>query len=351
MALIFLVCPRVRLRPQENIGKGLLKIDWVGGVLHATTIVLFDAACIFSGSTLAWDSGVIAIWVLCGVVAITYGLQQYFSIFTTPDNRTLPIGALSTRTGILVTACTLSACCGYGVPLNYLPLYYAFTRGDSAIQAAIHMLPFIGLYIVGAISSGMVLPKVRRYAVIYLIGGIMMTAGAASMMSVNANTSLSQTMGISTLVGFAVGFSNQLGATVLAIVLPEKIRMQSSIVMTLNLYTGTTVSLAIAGCIFQNIGFDFLSEALQGENLSNSQIHNALAGKESPVWALLSPSALDAAVSAVTKAIIRLFYISTAGGALMVILALCMKWEALEFGTTTKTEMETQTEGRLEAAS
>lgn len=346
MLLILFVFPNVRLRPQEDIGKELLKIDWVGGILHAATIVLFDAACIFSGSTLAWRSGVISLWVLFGVVAIFYTVQQSFSLFTDPKKRTLPIGVLSTRTGFLVMSCSFCACSGYGVVLYYLPLYYAFTHGDGSLQTAVHMLPYIGVYIAGAISSGMFLPVVRRYAVMYLLGGILIVAGSGSMMSVNAKTSLGQTMGISAILGFGVGLTMQLGVTVLALALPANIRMDNSITMTLTIYTGSTVSLAIAGCIFQNIGFDFLSEALQGSNLSNSQIHNALAGEESPVWAMLSSEALEGAIAAVTKTIVRLFYISTVGGALMAIFALSMQWEALEFK-----RVKTETEGGSQQAS
>ncbi|KAJ5552395.1 major facilitator superfamily transporter [Penicillium frequentans] len=318
MVLICFVFPNVRLRPQEEIGKGLLQIDWVGAFLHAATLTLFDAACIFSGSTLSWRSGVIALWVMFGVVTIVYTIQQAFSLFTDPAKRILPIGVLSTRTGFLVMSASFCACSGYG-PCT--------------------CSPYIGVYIAGAIGCGMLLPVVRRYAVLYLLGGILIAAGAGSMMSVNANTSLSQTMGISAILGFGVGLTMQLGVTVLALALPANIRMDNSITMTLTIYTGTTVSLAIAGCIFQNIGFGFLSDALQGSNLSNSQIHNALAGHESPVWAMLDPEALDDAISAVTKAIIRLFYISTVGGALMAIFALIMKWEALDFKHT-KAETE-----------
>ncbi|KAJ5711530.1 hypothetical protein N7488_005686 [Penicillium malachiteum] len=250
-------------RPAEHSKViGVLGMGYAVGLFLATW-VLFDAACIFSGSTLAWDSGgAIALWVLFCVVAICYAIQQHFSIFTEPDRRGLPIGAMTTFTGALIMSATFCAACGYSVPLYYLPLFYAFTRGDDSFQAAIHILPYIGPYIVGAIGAGILLPR------------------------------------------------------------------------------------AIAGCIFQNIGFKFLSAALKGENLSSTQIHNALAGKESPVWSLISASALDSAVSAVAKAIIRLFYISTAGGAIMLILALGMKWEALEFNEPA-TKEETEKEGRV----
>jgi hypothetical protein len=296
-----------------------------------TTLVLFDAACIFSGATLAWRSGVIALWVLSGVAAIFYGFQQAFSLFTAPARRILPIAVMSTRTGFLVMICSCFSCAGYSVALYYLPLFYAFTRGDDSIEVAVHMLPYICVYIAAAIGSGIFLPIVRRYAVMYLLGGVFILSGSAAMMSVHPDTSLKQTMGIGSIIGFGVGLTMQLGASVLALSLPANIRMDSSISMTLAIYFGTTVALAIAGCIFQNIGFDFLSKALSGSHFSPSEIREALAGADSPLWATSNPKALAAAIGAVTSAIIRIFYIPVAAGALMVICSFLLKWEPLDF--------------------
>jgi hypothetical protein len=324
------------LRPQQSVVKGLGQIDWVGAGLHIATLVLFDAACIFSGSTLPWNSGVIAIWVLFGVFLILYTVQQSLSLFTVPTRRILPIGVMTHRTGLLVMLCTVFAACGYGIALYYLPLFYAFTRGDDAIQTAVHMLPYICVYIAAVIGSGVFLPMVRRYAALYVVGGVLIAAGSGAMMSVNQDTSLSQTMGIGAIIGFGVGLTMQLGASIMALALPDNIRMDSSIAMSLALYTGTTVALAIAGCIFQNIGFQFLSEALSGSGFSAAEIHEALAGVESPIWAASNGADLRAAIAAVTSAIIRLFYLSTVAGALMVISAFVMKWEALDFKKTAK---------------
>lgn len=331
MLMIFLACPRVRVRPQVEIGKGMRSIDWVGAFLHMSTLVLFDAACIFSGAILPWKSGVIALWVLSGIVAILYAFQQAFSIFTAPERRILPIAVMSTRTGFLVMMCSCFSCAGYSVALYYLPLFYAFTRGDDSIEIAVHMLPYICVYIAAAIGSGIFLPILRRYAILYLVGGVLILSGSAAMMSVHPDTSLKQTMGIGSIIGFGVGFTMQLGASVLALALPANIRMDSSISMTLAIYFGTTVSLALAGCIFQNIGFDFLSEALRGEHFSPAEIREALAGVDSPLWAASNPAALAAAIGAVTEAIVRIFYIPVAAGALMVICSFLMKWEPLDF--------------------
>jgi len=170
-------------------------------------------------------------------------------------------------------------------------------------------------------------------------------SGSAAMMSVHPGTALKQTMGIGSIIGFGVGLTMQLGASVLALALPANIRMDSSISMTLAIYFGTTVALAIAGCIFQNIGFTFLSKALSGSHFTTSQIRDALAGADSPLWATSDPKALVAAVGAVTSAIIRIFYISVAAGALMMICSFLMKWEPLEFK-----KKQDRGEGVLEAA-
>lgn len=340
MVLTFLVCPNVRLRPQEKISTGLRKMDWVGAFLHATTLVLFDAACIFSGSTLPWQSGVIALWVLFGIFLIIYIVQQRFSFFTEPSRRILPVAVLSNRTGLFIMLATFFCASGYSVALYYFPLYYAFTRGDDSLEVAVDMLPYICVYIAAAVGSGIFLPLVRRYALLYLLGGVLIAGGAGAMMSVNEHTSLSQSMGVGAIIGFGVGLTMQLGASVLPLALPAKIRMDSPIAMTLSLYSGTTVALAIAGCIFQNVGFELLSEALRGLNFSPGQIREALAGLESPLWVSSDRASVGAAIAAVTSAIVRIFYISAAGGAFLIICALVMKWEALDFRPAKGKDME-----------
>lgn len=336
--LSFLALPHTRLRPHVHISSGLREIDWTGVILHTSILVLFDAACIFSGATLPWSSaGVIALWVLTAAMAILFAVQQRFSVFTEPARHILPIAVLSTRTGFLVMLYTCWAVAGYAIALYYLPLFYAFTRGDDSLETAVHVLPLIGVYIAGAIGMGMILPVISRHAPLYLVGGALITAGAGAMQSVNETTSPSQTMGISAVLGLGVGLTWQLGASVLALALPPAIRMGSGITMTVTLDTGTTVALAIAGCIHQNIGFNLLSEALRGENLFIAQIREALAGVGSPVLATLSPQALQAAVAAVTSATIRIFYIPTAAGVLMIVCSLVMKLEALDCKKPKKT--------------
>ena len=122
--------------------------------------------------------------------------------------------------------------------------------------------------------------------------------------------------------------------------------MDSSIAATVSLYTGVTDALAIAGCIFQNLGYQAVFEALGGaaSTVSAEDIREALAGLDSSIWASSSRALLGAILEAVTSVINKLFYIALVAGALMIVCALVMSWEALKFKSQEQGRQAEETE-------
>jgi hypothetical protein len=117
----------------------------------------------FGGSTFAWDSGAsIALWVVFGVFLIAFIVQQYFQIFTTNEHRIFPVHFLKSRTLVLLYVATAGAAAAQATTLYYTPLFFQFTRGDSALQAAIRLLPFICTFIFFVMLAGGSLPVVGR---------------------------------------------------------------------------------------------------------------------------------------------------------------------------------------------
>jgi hypothetical protein len=47
------------------------------------------------------------------------------------------------------------------VPVYYIPLYFAFTQGDSELMAAVRLLPFICFLAVANMISGALLPRLN----------------------------------------------------------------------------------------------------------------------------------------------------------------------------------------------
>lgn len=73
----------------------------------------------------------------------------------------------------------------FQVPTYYIPLYFQFVRGDSALTAAVRLLPFIILMVTFGFLNGGLMSKLGYYMPWYLTGGILTTIGGALMSAYN----------------------------------------------------------------------------------------------------------------------------------------------------------------------
>ena len=140
----------------------LRSLDWVGFTGGSGTVAGFTMVLTFAGSIWAWDdSRTIATFVVSGVLLILLLLQQYFLILTTLEARMFPPShILKDRTLILLNIATAAACTNIFVPVYYIPLYSAFVHGDSALMAAVRILPFIVFLASANMVSGALLPRI-----------------------------------------------------------------------------------------------------------------------------------------------------------------------------------------------
>ena len=117
----------------------------------------------FAGATWEWDDGrTIAMFVVFGVLLVLVFLQQHFRTFTTREDRMFPPGRLfRSRTQILVNMGMFFAAWAIFVPLYYIPNYFQFVQGDSAIDAAVRLLPFVIVLVTTSAAVNSLLPKIR----------------------------------------------------------------------------------------------------------------------------------------------------------------------------------------------
>lgn len=142
--------------------KKLAALDWIGFSLFSGALVSLSLVMTFAGSLWNWDDGrSIATWVVFGVLMILTALQQRFKLFTSSENRMLPPGhILKSRSQILFNIQTAATVSNIYIPLYYIPLYFQFVHGDSAIKAAVRLLPFILVLVSTNMASGGSLPKI-----------------------------------------------------------------------------------------------------------------------------------------------------------------------------------------------
>lgn len=325
--------------PGVPLGKRLLSIDPLGILFNVAAPVLFAIVVTFSGPIWDWGSGAsIATWVVFGVVVLAWAAQQVFCIFTTPEERAFPVHML--RRFDLMPIWIASGCAGasYAVTLYYTPLFFAFARGYGALEQTVRVLPFILVFIVVVLLTGGLLPVVGRYKIIYVLAGAFTLSGAAAMAAtLGSDTSEAQVMGLEALLGIGLGLHFQHGFGISNVINKrnERDRVDSTVVCNMAQMGSIAMILAIAGAVFQNVGFNLLSDAIADAGLegdySDSDIREALAGVASSVWQSGDPEMEARGIAAVTEVIAREFYIVTAAGALCLLCGAWMKWEKLDY--------------------
>lgn len=93
---------------------------------------------------------------------------------------------------------------------------------------------------------------------------------------------------------------------------------------------GGALALAIAGTVFQNVGFDNLQSALSGSGYSSSEIRAALAGGYSAIISDSTPEVRGIASDAIGNTIANTYGISIAGAATVLVAGLLMQWEEVK---------------------
>jgi hypothetical protein len=302
-------------------------------MLNAAVFVLFMTALSFSGSTYSWNSaGSIALWVVFGVCLIAYGVQQAFSIFTTDENRIFPVHFLKSRTLVLLYVATGGSAAALAITLYYTPLFFQFTRGDSALRAAVRLLPFICTYIFFVMVAGGSLPVVGRYNLYYLVGGGLIVAGGALLFAINTTTSSGRIYGSEILVAAGLGLAWQNAYSIAAAKVSSLKDVPKAIGFINLAQLGTiSISLAIAGSLFQNLGFHQLKTAFadSGHEFPDDYIRSALAGRISPVFSSADQGIIDIAIEAVAETIRKMFGPVVAAGTLVTVTSLLMRFEKI----------------------
>jgi hypothetical protein len=331
-APIYVLCfPRFDPQPTLSAREKWRKVDLVGAFLKATLISLLTIVLSFAGSTWRWQSGgTIALWVLLGVSLIAFAVQQTLTIFTTEEYRLFPVHFLKSRSLILISFGTFAAGAGLFVAIYYVPLFFQFTKSDTAIEAAVRLLPFVMVAIFCIMISGALLPKFAWYKVWYLISGIFIIIGSLLMFKVTQTTHTAAIYGFEIIIAIGTGLPCQIGYSVApAIVKPHEIPHAIGFINVAQI-GGVAIALSISGSIFQNLGFQRLQDALAPYNFSESEIRSALAGAQSTIFSHGSDQVKELALGSVTSTISSIYGLLIAAGALMVVSALLMKREKLQ---------------------
>lgn len=323
--------PRLGAHQHEPLLPRIKNLDWLGALLNAATYALFITACTYSGSQWPWNFGsVIALWVMTGITATFFVLQQWTAFLTTKTDRIFPVWCLKSRSLVLLHVGTAGASAVNFFNIYYIPLFFEFTKGDGAIIVAVRLLPFILPQIFTALLSGALLPKLNLYAAWYVASGVMALVGSVLMYLISAETPTANIYGFEVLVGLGTGLTIQAAYSIALAKSPAEKGLSAISFINVPQLGGGALALAIAGAIFQNVGFDTLQTALDGKGYSASEIRNALAGGYSDIISNSSLEVRAIASDAIGSTIAKVYGVSIAGAATVLVVGLLMRWEKVK---------------------
>ncbi|KAI1132293.1 major facilitator superfamily domain-containing protein [Nemania abortiva] len=315
----------------KPVRQRLITLDYLGFALSAGLWVVFTLAFISAGTVWDWRDGrTIAAIVISGVLAFLYILQQYFCILTTPETRSFPCHLLKSRTQVLLFIATTSANVGLFFTTFYIPIYFQFTRGDTSLTAAVRLLPYLLFTISVNLATGWALPKIKYYMPLCLFSGILMTAASASFLGIlSPDTPTAQIYGLSVLMGFGTGITMQLGYAVGSLKVPASDVFGAINLQNIAQIGATVIALVIASQAFQSNAVRNLNQILAGLGYSQAEIHNAVAGAQSTLFADLSEDLRVKSIGGITSAIRISFIIPLVAGITNLLGALFMSREKL----------------------
>ena len=284
----FWLLPRFDPRPGVPLSKRFRELDYVGAVLICGAYVALVFAVDFGGTLYAWNSGrVIALFVVSGVLFISFGVQQGMKILTTADRRIFPVQFLRSRTMIMLFAATACGSTATFIPIYFIPLFFQFARGSSALSAGVHLLPYVIMLVIFCVANGGIMSATGYYMPWYLGGAIFTIIGNALLYTVNDSSTATRVYGYTVLAGIGAGAFVQAGFSVAQVkVDPVYIPLAIGFI-TAGQIAGATISLAIANSVFLNGSTKALAVLLPHEPIKNIQA--AVAGAGSDLFKSLDP--------------------------------------------------------------
>lgn len=328
MSPIYLfLLPSLPRQPDTTFTQRLRRLDWLGMALTVGLYVSFTLAFTFGGPIWAWDDGrFIVCTILFGVLTIAFGGTQYYSIMTNEKDRLFPCELLGNGQLVLLYICMACGGATLFVSVYYIPLYFLFIHGDSGTQAAVRLLPFVCFYVSTVIICGAIMGRTGYHMIWYLISGIFMTSGGATMYTVSQNTESAKIYGYSILLGLGMTTSQAGYAVAPLLVKPARV---PEALQFLNISQGQSqfIALTIASSIFQSLTFSGLKDVLSGSGYSDGEIQAAIAGARSAVLAQTPPELRARCIDVIVRVIDYDWVLVIAAGSLWTLCSLFLSRE------------------------
>ncbi|KAH7024955.1 major facilitator superfamily domain-containing protein [Microdochium trichocladiopsis] len=315
------ILPGLNFMPKLTTLQKLAKFDWLGLSIFVGWGISFVMAMQFGGTVYAWNSpSEIILWVFSGVLIVAMVLSHIYHPFIDAENRQYPAHLLKNlKLGALQYA-TFAGPAAVYIPIYYLPLYFQFARGETAVQAAVRLLPLVFMVVALSIISGALTTKVNYIFPWFFVGGILTVVGGALMSIVTLATSNPAIYGYTVILGLGGGCLLMSAFGCASAVIAETDVIDAIGVLSLAQGLGIVFFVSAAGIVFQNLGQQYIAPILPADFAGRPD--GILAGNSSPDYQSFSPDVRALIGEAIVSAMGRVYILSIAAGALTVLASL-----------------------------
>ncbi|KAK4235958.1 mfs drug efflux transporter [Achaetomium macrosporum] len=329
--MVFLL-PSIDLAQGLPAGARARRFDWLGVIVFSGWCVSFAMAINFGGTVYSWQSAdEIVLWVFAGVLIIAFVLTQKFHRFIAAENRLYPTKLLRNWRYIILQYCVFAAAGVTYIPIFNIPLFFQFTQGDSSLDAAVRLLPFVFMVVFFSLASGVFMSRVGYISPWFFFGSVLGLVGSILLYTVTPETSQARIYGYSVLVGIGGGcyLMSAFGAAPAVVEQNEVLDATGALSLAQGL--GLVFFTSLFGSIFQNLGMRYIEPLVPPELLQEAR--DLLAGSKSDLFSSLSPEVREQVIAAIISALGKAYLASVAAAGVSLILSPFLGLKKIPLGT------------------
>ncbi|GAB1194117.1 hypothetical protein APSETT444_003358 [Aspergillus pseudonomiae] len=193
----------LKLRPvplDESLAKNLNRLDWIGMMLVVIGITIFVLPLSWAGSLFPWASWQTLLPMFLGVAVLVI-----FAFYEAkPEAPIVPHRLFHSKTANMTLAGGFLHGAVLVSLLQYLPLLYQAVQLETAILAAVSLLPTVIISVVVAAVSMMLVPLFGGYVWILRLAWIILTLGTGLLALFDVGSSSSMRLGLPILWGMGI---------------------------------------------------------------------------------------------------------------------------------------------------
>ncbi|ETN44952.1 uncharacterized protein HMPREF1541_09827 [Cyphellophora europaea CBS 101466] len=320
--------PSSKPRPNESSKSLWQHLDWAGATLSVGAILTLVMGIAFGGEIYPWDSAqVIALFVVSGVLWISFAVQQSFSIFTTPELRLFPVHFILNKDLVILFIETASAATLLFLPIYFLPIYFQFIHNTSALSAGVKMLPFIFMLIVFSVLNGGIMSKTGVFWPWYTAGAALALVGSALLYTIEPSTSDAKIYGFSALIGIGAGCFVQSSFAIGQALVKQEEKALATGFITCGQLLGSTIALTIANTLFVGGSIESILQVLPG--VDHNEVAVAMTGANPAFFAALDEMTRLRVFEVMVDAINRSWILCITAAALGLVLSIFLSKKTL----------------------